>query len=103
MLKYDKTITSAFKAYDACSMPLVDLVEALTGAVNAGAFGRAVHDEMSTVGVDMVRGCWQKTSLLPVVDRSPAGAAGHGLRYGYAMLTTLLQQQLDQIAFITCL
>jgi hypothetical protein len=56
-LKFDKAITAAFKAYDACSLPLVDLVEVLAGAADANAFAKAAFEEMSIVGVDTVGVC----------------------------------------------
>jgi hypothetical protein len=56
-LKFDKAVTAAFKAYDACSLPLLDLVEVLAGAAEAGAFAKATFEEMNIVGVDTVSVC----------------------------------------------
>lgn len=53
-IKFDKAVTAAFKAYDACSLPLLDLVEVLAGAADPAAFAKATFEEMVTVGVDTV-------------------------------------------------
>eukprot|EP00883_Tetradesmus_obliquus_P013441 jgi/Sobl393_1/6391/SZX78464.1 len=51
-IKSDKAVTAAFKAYDACSLPLLDLVEVLAGAADPAAFAKATFEEMVSVGVD---------------------------------------------------
>lgn len=53
-LKVDKAVSAAFKAYDACSLPLVDLVDVLAGVADAGVFAKATFEEMHVVGVDTV-------------------------------------------------
>jgi hypothetical protein len=58
-IRFDKAIAAAFKAYDACSLPLVDLVEVLAGAADAGAFAKATFEEMNALGVDTVNAALQ--------------------------------------------
>lgn len=54
ILRTDKLIASSFKGYDACSLPLVGLVEALTRGIGAATFSKAVFQELDTCGVDKV-------------------------------------------------
>lgn len=53
-IKTDKALVTSFKGYDACSLPLVSLVEAIVRTTGAAPFTAAVNEYFATCGVDVV-------------------------------------------------
>jgi len=54
-IKTDKALAACLKGYDACSLPLISLVEAIIRNTGVAPFTAAVTEYFATCGVDVVR------------------------------------------------
>lgn len=86
LLKSEKAIAAAFKGYDSCSMPLLELVGVLTRETGPTVFTKAVYEELETCGVSKVCDgamCPNGTSIMVTADLIPC----------ISLLCTFLQLQ----------
>jgi len=54
-IKTEKAVVACFKGYDACSLPLISLVEAIIRTTGVATFIAAVNEYFATCGVNVVR------------------------------------------------